>query len=111
MPVKTPVQEILIEMELTKRVLAAGGVCEKVTAARSRGYFDRVVVMPGNVVIFVECKRPRGGRLSPHQKRRHATYRALGATVAIVKNSEDIDRLLSQSDKKKAGCLHSATAF
>jgi hypothetical protein len=97
MLVKAKVKEILIEMELTKRVTAAGGVCEKVTVPGNRGYFDRVVVMPGNHVFFVEVKRPRGGRLSPHQKHRHAVYRGLGATVAIVKNSEDIDRLLSQS--------------
>jgi hypothetical protein len=94
MLVKPPIKENLIEAELTARVEAAGGVCEKVAAPGSRGFFDRLVVMPGNIVAFVECKRPRGGRVSPHQRRRHALYRGLGATVAIVKCSEDIDRLL-----------------
>jgi hypothetical protein len=86
--------ESAIETELVMRVRAAGGRCEKVTVLGNRGFFDRLVVLPGKVV-FVECKRPKGGRLSPHQIERHRVYTALGAVIAIVANSADIDRLLN----------------
>ena len=94
MTVKLP-REDDIEQQLVRRVRALGGRCDKVVSKGSRGFFDRVVVLPGRVV-FVECKRPKGGRLSPHQISLHAQYRALGAAVALVKNSDDIDRLLSK---------------
>ena len=91
--VSSPLEQA-VETELVKRVRAAGGRCEKVTVLGNRGFFDRLVVLPGRV-IFVECKRPKGGRLSVHQIERHRRYKALGAAIAIVTNSADIDRLMS----------------
>jgi hypothetical protein len=76
------------------RVRALGGICEKTTVLGSRGFFDRLVVLPGGRVIFVEVKRPKRGVISAHQIERHRRYSALGAAVALVKNSEDIDQLL-----------------
>jgi hypothetical protein len=88
-------REAAIETELIMRVRALGGIAEKTTVIGRRGFFDRVVVLPGGRVVFVECKRPKGGRLSPHQILRIHQYRQLGAEVAVVAYSEDIDRLLS----------------
>ena len=101
-------RESYIEAELVRRVLAAGGVCEKVTVIGTRGFYDRLVVLPGNRVFFVECKRPQGGRLSPHQMQRHARYRALGAAVALVLNTADIDRLINAKgrDAGDVAALH-----
>jgi hypothetical protein len=99
MPVKSTSKETLIETMLVARVRAAGGVCEKTTVIGYRGFFDRLIVLPGGRIIFAECKRPRGGRVSAHQKQWHRTLRALGATVAVVKNLDDIERLI-WGDKK-----------
>jgi Holliday junction resolvase len=88
-------REAAIELELVRRVRERGGACEKVTVLGRRGFFDRLVVLPGGRVIFVECKRPKGGRLSAHQILRVHHYRQLGAEVAVVAYSADIDRLLS----------------
>ena len=93
MLVKLSVKENSVESELV-RVHALGGRCEKVTVIGSRGFFDRLVVLPGGRVMFVECKRPRGGRLSPHQIERMRDYTALGAVACVVSNSADIDELL-----------------
>jgi hypothetical protein len=93
MPVKG-VREATIEEELVRRVRAAGGIAEKTTVIGRRGFFDRIVVLPGGRVYWVELKRPRGGRLSPHQIQRHAQYRALGVEILVIKNLGDIDRLL-----------------
>jgi len=96
MPVKPAnvTKEKIVEEELVRRVRALGGIAEKTTVIGRRGFFDRVVVLPGGAVIFCEVKRPKGGRLSPHQIERIRQYRQLGAVVAVVSNSADIDRLL-----------------
>jgi hypothetical protein len=92
-------RENVVEAELVRRVEARGGIAEKVTVIGRRGFFDRLVVLPGGMVVFCEVKRPRGGVFSMHQIQRHKAYRSLGVAVAIVKNSADIDRLLSFRQK------------
>jgi len=90
-----PVRESAVEAELRRRVTERGGMCEKIMVIGQRGFPDRLVVLPGPRVIFVELKRPRGGRLSPHQREYIARFEALGVAVAVVRNSADIDRLLT----------------
>jgi len=92
-------RENVVESELVRRVEAAGGMAEKVTVIGRRGFFDRLVVLPGGVVVFCEVKRPRGGVFSMHQIQRHKAYRSLGAVCCIIRNSADIDRLLSLRQK------------
>jgi hypothetical protein len=93
--VSRPLKEEAVETELVMRVRAIGGRAEKVQVLSRRGFFDRLVVLPGGKVFFVECKRPKGGRLSPHQIERHRVYKALGVAIAIVTCSADIDQLLN----------------
>jgi hypothetical protein len=93
--VKKGSREDTVEEQLVRRVRALGGICEKTRVIGRRGFFDRVVVLPGGRVVFCECKRPVGGRLSPHQIQRIAQYEALGAEVRVIHNVEDIDKLLS----------------
>jgi nucleoside-triphosphatase THEP1 len=88
------VLESTIEAELKRRVEATGGICEKVRAIGRRGFFDRIIILPGPRIIFCEVKRPRGGRVAPHQNEYASRYEALGVPVAIVRNREDIDALL-----------------
>jgi hypothetical protein len=92
--VKPVIKENLIEAALRRRVRALGGLCEKVTVVGKRGFFDRLVTLPGNRILFAECKRPRRGRMSGHQLDRHAEYKKRGAWVEIILTLEDIDRLL-----------------
>ena len=94
MTVKLSGKESAIELELVEHVRALGGRCEKVQVIGARGFFDRLIVLPGGRIIFAELKRPRGGRLSAHQKQYRDTYLALGVVVALVKTSADIDALL-----------------
>ena len=98
MPVKV-VKEYSVEEELVRRVRALGGVCEKTVVLGRRGFFDRIVVLPGGRVLFCECKRPRGGRLSPHQILRITQYRALGAVACVISSSADIDELLQTAER------------
>jgi hypothetical protein len=95
------VKEATIERELVRRVEALGGVCEKVMCVGKRGFFDRLIILPvdqwsrGPRIIFAELKRPKRGRIAPHQQWYHDHYKALGVEVYFVRNSADIDRLLA----------------
>lgn len=93
-PVKQDVKEIMIEHMLVRRVEQAGGVCLKVTTIGRRGFFDRLVILPGGRIVFCEVKRRKGGVISAHQAQRHKLFKELGATVAIVLHEGDIDRIL-----------------
>jgi hypothetical protein len=91
------IREQTIESYLVSMVEAAGGIAEKTVSPGSRGYFDRVIVLPAGNVIFAEVKKPRGSHTSVHQRKRHAQYEALGATVWVVKTKADVDRLLAEA--------------
>jgi len=88
------VKESAIERELMRRVHGRGGVCVKVGALGARGFFDRLIILPGPRSIFCEVKKPRGSRISSHQHQWHDQFRVLNVEVAVVRNSEDIDALL-----------------
>jgi hypothetical protein len=90
-PVK---KESAIEAELVRRVEAAGGICHKMMAIGRRGFPDRLVILPGAQVFFVECKRVKGGRFSAPQIWYAEKFGGLGVAIATVRKSADIDRLL-----------------
>jgi len=90
------IKEDAIEEELVRKVHELGGRCEKVQVIGRRGFFDRLVILPGGKIIFVEVKRPRGGKFAEHQRRYAEEYKALGAAVALIRSWEDIHRLLNE---------------
>ena len=57
-----------IERALVEKVKKRGGYCLKWVCPGWAGVPDRIVLLPGARAIFVELKRPKGGRLSPMQK-------------------------------------------
>jgi hypothetical protein len=99
--------EAAIEAELCLRAQMHGGFAEKVQAIGRRGFFDRIVFLPGGVIYFVELKRPRGGRLSPHQHWYRERLAALGVEgIVLVKNRSDIDALFEHyAARRKAGSV------
>jgi hypothetical protein len=88
------IRESEIETALVRRVVALGGIAEKVTVLGHRGFFDRLIVLPGGRIIFCEVKKPKGGRVSAHQTQRIVRYRTLGAQVVVIHTLEDIEALL-----------------
>jgi hypothetical protein len=82
-----------IEAHLVRRVRDAGGKAYKFTSPANRGVADRVVVMPGGRVWFVEVKA-MGGRLSPLQRVFLDEVKGLGCNYKIVWSKEDVNEWL-----------------
>jgi hypothetical protein len=79
-----------IEKALVKKVKALGGICEKFTSPQKRSVPDRICLLPGGRVIWVELKAP-GKRPTNNQRRDHLKRRMLGADVRVIDSFEMID--------------------
>lgn len=87
-------KEASIEEYLRERVSGLSGVCIKLSPVGLRGVPDRLIVLPGPRVIFVELKRPRGGVISALQHWWRDRLRALGCEHHFVKTRAEVDALL-----------------
>ncbi len=79
-----------IEEKLRTRVKAYGGRCLKWVSPGKSGVPDRIVLLPGGRIIFVETKRPKGGKLSPLQLYWGRTLTSMGFEVWVIWNRQDI---------------------
>lgn len=80
-----------IEAKLAEIVARYGGNCLKWVCPGWTGVPDRIILLPGGGVIFVETKRPRGGRFSPMQKWWERRLINLGLDYWKVKNYDDLE--------------------
>jgi hypothetical protein len=87
--------EAKAEAHLVESVKLVGGMCPKFIDPGRRGAPDRMVMLPGRPVYFVEMKREKVGKLSPWQERYHADLRALGHRVWVLWSKEDVDEFLA----------------
>ena len=83
-------RESLIEAYLVRRIRALGGMAEKFTSPGRRSVCDRMITMPGGVIIFVELKAT-GKKPTENQLRDHERRRALGCTVLVLDSKEGVD--------------------
>jgi len=79
-----------IEKALVARVKQIGGKCEKFTSPARRAVPDRIVSLPGGVVIFVELKAP-GEKPTKLQAKDHRERRQLGCDVRVIDTMEAVD--------------------
>lgn len=82
-----------IEKKLRQMVEGHGGKCLKWVCPGWSGVPDRIILLPGAVVIFAETKRPRGGRLEPLQKWWRQQLQGLGFWSVVVWTPEDVKTL------------------
>ena len=80
-----------IERYLVRRTIEHGGKAYKWVSPGRVGVADRIVLLPGGVVWFVEVKAAKG-RLSPLQKLFAADMVRLGQQYACVWSKEDVDK-------------------
>lgn len=79
-----------VEQRLVERAKEAGGLAIKWVAPGLSGVPDRIVILPGGRVIFVELKAP-GERPTALQSRIHQMLTRLGADVRVVDSLEGAD--------------------
>jgi hypothetical protein len=72
-----------VEDKLAKGVKAFGGLAFKFKPFGIIGVPDRIVLLPGGRLIFVELKKP-DGTVKPWQTRMHETLRNLGFRVEVL---------------------------
>ena len=88
----TPENEV--ECHLRQRAERAGGQCVKFLPDYKRGWPDRILLLPGGKLVWVETKRPTDGRVSGSQMVAHVILRRLGQRVELVWTKEEADTLL-----------------
>jgi len=93
--VRARTRERSIELYLVHAVTDRQGLAIKLDPVNQRGAPDRLVLLPGGRVVFVEVKRPHGGRVSKHQRAWQRKLKRLGFETAIVQNKDEIDDLLA----------------
>jgi hypothetical protein len=81
-----------IEAHLVAHIKAQGGLAYKFTSPHRRSVPDRLVLLPGGRVCFVECKAP-GATPTRAQAREHKRLRALGVPVWVVDSKEAAEYL------------------
>ena len=83
------------EQRLVKAVMAAGGICPKLVSRGTDGMPDRMVLLPGGRIGFVEVKTP-GQKPRPLQVRRHEQLRMLGFKVYVLDDVNDIPGIIRE---------------
>lgn len=79
-----------IEKKLRQKVEALGGRCLKWICPGWSGVPDRIVLLPGARIYFVETKRPKGGVLSALQKKWREWLTGLGFSCWVVWTMEEL---------------------
>ena len=97
-------RESTIEKKLVTEVKARGGMAAKFVSPGMNGMPDRIVLMPGGRMGFVELKAP-GKKPRLVQELRMRQLRRLGFYAAVVVGAEQIGGVIDASGgEKKATC-------
>lgn len=93
--VKVQTRERDVEKKLIDGISDLGGRCLKWVAPGTSGVPDRIVLLPGGRVLFVEVKRD-GGRPSKLQKYWHRKLKTLGMDARFVEGISEVEELLDE---------------
>ena len=88
-------REKIIEQHLVKAVKSSGGIAPKLVSPGFDGMPDRLVLLPGGKIGFVEVKAP-GKEPRPLQVARHGLLWRLGFKVYVLDDPEQIGGILDE---------------
>jgi hypothetical protein len=88
-------RENVIERALVVEVKRRGGLAFKFNSMGCNGVPDRLVLLPGSKIAFIEVKAP-GEVLRPLQKRRKRQIEVLGFPVYCLDDPERIEVILDE---------------
>lgn len=84
-----------IEQALVREVRKAGGIAPKFTSPGNAGMPDRLIILPGGKVSFVELKAP-GQKPRPLQLRQMDRLTQLGCMVRTLDHPNQIQDLINE---------------
>ncbi|WP_443660132.1 VRR-NUC domain-containing protein [Clostridium algidicarnis] len=82
-------QESKVENRLKKEIELIGGKAPKFVSPGMSGVPDRIVLLPGGRIVFVELKAP-GKKPRPMQEYRIKELRTLGFEVKVIDSVEEV---------------------
>ena len=94
-------KEKQIEQKLTLAVKKAGGIAPKFVSPGLDGMPDRIVLLPGGCMAFVEVKAP-GEKPRPLQLARHKLLCSLGFKVCVLDRPEQIKLIIEEIEGSDA---------
>lgn len=86
-------KESSVEDYLVERVKRLGGISLK-GAVPGQRFIDRICIMHDGVTLWIECKRPKGGRRTRLQEHRIEELLERGHFAFFVKSREEVDLVL-----------------
>lgn len=92
-----PMRESSVESKLHRGVLKMGGLSYK-WVPTTAGLPDRIALLPGGQVYFIELKAT-GGKLRPDQLVMHEKFRKRGIDVVILTGPAEVDRWLNERNR------------
>lgn len=90
-----------IERKLRTKIEAMGGRCLKWVCPGWTGVPDRIVLLPGGRIYFVETKRPSDGVLSAMQRKWQDWLTELGFTYQVIWSEGDLTFFLLHIQTKE----------
>lgn len=87
--------EKIIEQKLVRAVKMMGGLAPKFVSPGLNGVPDRIVLLPGAKLAFVELKAD-GKKARPLQVKRKRQLEALGFSVYCVDSTDQIEGVLHE---------------
>lgn len=91
-----------IEKAFVKQVREKGGIAFKFVSPGMSGVPDRIVVMPGGQIGFVEVKAP-GKKPRPEQVFQMSRLRGLGFPVMVLDGTDQIPGMIETIQKAGEG--------
>ena len=88
-------KEKIIEQKFRAAVRAVGGVAVKFVSPGLDGMPDRLALLPGGKMAFVEVKAP-GKNPRPLQQARHRMLRRLGFQVYVLDDEKQIGGIIDE---------------
>ena len=88
-------REKTIEAKLVQAVRTKGGLAPKFTSPGFDGVPDRLILLPGGRIAFIELKAP-GKTFRPLQVRRKRQLETLGFSVYCIDRPEQIETVLQE---------------
>lgn len=83
--------ESTLEQAVKKHIRSLGGRCYKWVCPGENGVPDRICILPGGKIIFIELKRSgRKDGMSARQKKMFRVLKSLGCKAWRIDNLEDL---------------------